>query len=106
MNVLGYAAILIVLLALFPSTMAQCYVNNEEVPCGAFFDQFGWIFGLMGIVGILAIAFWLWMLYDCYKRPTLDHKVAWLLVLFFFNIAGALAYLLLIKKNLIKKIPR
>ena len=102
-RMLGIALIFIMFV---PLVSAQCTVNNEEVPCDVFYEQFGWIFGFVfGIVALILIpflAFWIWMLYDCYKRPNFERKTVWLLIVFFLTFPGAVLYFLLIKKNLIR----
>lgn len=58
------------------------------------------------IVVVIALAFWLWMLIDCLKRP--DEKFAisgnyvkqvWVLVIFFTPPIGALLYYFAIKRK-------
>jgi prepilin signal peptidase PulO-like enzyme (type II secretory pathway) len=81
---------------------AKCTVNGEEIPCDQFWAQFGWIFLIMGLIGgliiLVAIPFWIWMLIDCLKSSRSD-KVAWILVLFFGNIFGAVLYLFLARNK-------
>ncbi len=58
-------------------------------------------------VGLVLLAFWLWMLVDCLKRP--DEKFAiggnnakliWILVIIFTGFIGALLYYFLIKRKI------
>lgn len=51
----------------------------------------GFLFGgFWNIIGILLIAFWLWMLIDCIRNE--PNKVTWLLILILLNILGAIIY--------------
>lgn len=52
---------------------------------------FLWMFPLM----ILGAIFWIWMLVDLMKRKTGD-KIAWVLVLIFLNVIGAILYFFLV----------
>lgn len=49
------------------------------------------MFGLLGPIGLLGTAFWIWMLYDCLKHGCRD-RFLWLWVMIFLNIIGALLY--------------
>jgi hypothetical protein len=57
------------------------------------------LFGLLFLLIIVAIAivtfvFWIWMLIDALQNPALNggEKVAWVLVILFLQILGALIY--------------
>jgi hypothetical protein len=59
------------------------------------------VFGILflapvGILGILALVFWIWMLIDAIQNPGLSgsQRVVWVLVILFLNLLGALIYLL------------
>ena len=62
-------------------------------------DAAGSILALMIIFWAFAIAatvFWLWALLDALtNEPTTNDKILWFLVIFFLNIVGAVAYLIL-----------
>ncbi len=55
--------------------------------------------GTMLIVGLIALAFWIWMLVDCARRKFKNNveKVVWILVLVFGGLIGALVYLIVIR---------
>jgi hypothetical protein len=45
------------------------------------------------IVGLVATAFWLWMLIDALvNEPTTNDKILWFLVIFFLHVIGAIIY--------------
>lgn len=57
-------------------------------------------FGLIAIaIGVLLFVFWLWMLIDCLKRDfKRDYeKIAWILVMIFLHILGAIIYYFVVK---------
>lgn len=47
----------------------------------------------MAIVALVFV-FWIWMLVDCIKNPSLDstHKIIWVLVILFLHGLGGLIY--------------
>lgn len=49
------------------------------------------------ILGLLALAFWLWALIDAIRNPALDSnmRIVWILVILLTNWIGALIYLLI-----------
>ncbi len=49
---------------------------------------------MLVVLGIAAIGFWFWMLVECLSKEPSDgnDKVVWTLVIFFFNVLGALLY--------------
>lgn len=57
------------------------------------------IFG--GLLGVLFLAFWVWMLVDCLKRnfKGKNEKIVWVLVIIFAKVLGALIYFVLIKSK-------
>ncbi len=61
------------------------------------------------ILGLLILAFWLWIIIDCAKRKFRNdlEKIIWILVIIFTNWVGALVYLIAVKiynpKGLAKK---
>ena len=54
-----------------------------------------------GIIGALALVFWIWMLVDCIQNDRLasNEKIIWVLVIIFCNCLGALLYMLLARKK-------
>jgi hypothetical protein len=46
------------------------------------------------VIGILATAFWIWMLVECATREpeTGNAKVVWVIIIVFMNIIGAVIY--------------
>ena len=88
-------------LVLASSTLAECTLNGEVVPCDQMWEEIWWIFPLIGIgliIGALFMAFWIWMLVDCATREFND-KVVWIIVLMFAGIIGAIVYYFVIKKK-------
>lgn len=48
-----------------------------------------------GIVALAVLGFWVWMLVECASRePRGNNRLAWLLVIFFGQVIGALVYFL------------
>ncbi|HEY2826557.1 MAG TPA: PLD nuclease N-terminal domain-containing protein [Pirellulales bacterium] len=49
---------------------------------------------LFGLLGLLYLIFWLWMLIDCLKNPRLQgtEKLIWVLVIIFLHVLGPLLY--------------
>jgi hypothetical protein len=80
---------------------AKCTVNGEEIPCEQFWRQYGWIFGVIGLVLLVVLGFWIWMLVDCLKSERED-KLVWTLVLLFGNIIGAILYFLIARNKGVK----
>lgn len=63
-----------------------------------------WPFGLLAggamfLFGLLALAFWIWMLIDCARRNFRNsvEKIVWILVLVFGGLLGAFVYLIVIR---------
>ncbi len=60
------------------------------------------------IIGLLLLAFWIWMIVDCAKRKFKNdlEKIIWILVIIFTNWVGSLTYFIVIRmynrKGLIK----
>jgi len=52
------------------------------------------IFAIIGLIGLAAFAFWLWMLIDVITRAPSEGntKLIWILVVVFTGIIGALIY--------------
>ena len=63
------------------------------------------------VIGILFLAFWIWMIIDCAKRKFRNdvEKIVWIIVIVFgiWMMIGAIAYFLVVKmtnpKGLVKK---
>lgn len=100
--------------------VSYCEINGEEVPCEELFEntqamlsalfqempflrtmenwfpsliQFGIVIALVGLVlSFIGFIFWIWMLVDAIKYQK-EGRVAWILVIVFFNALGALVYL-------------
>ncbi|HWD93432.1 MAG TPA: PLDc N-terminal domain-containing protein [Verrucomicrobiae bacterium] len=55
----------------------------------------------VGILGILAFALWIWALVNALTNPRLSggEKIAWVLVIIFLNVLGALIYLLVARRK-------
>ncbi len=66
------------------------------------------IFGAVFIIGIPLLAFWIWMLVDAITKCA-ESKTAWILVLIFTGLVGAIIYFFLIyrkrKKGVISSLP-
>ena len=82
---------------------AVCKVNGQAVPCDSVPHwPFVIFFGLMALLFLfLAVTFifWLWMLIDVIRNEKGNDLVAWFLVIFFFQLVGALIYYFVRKKN-------
>jgi hypothetical protein len=64
---------------------------------GGMFPGF-WHFG--GLLGLLILVFWVWMLFDCLKRDFKGNdKIAWVLVIIFAKVIGAAIYLFAVKSK-------
>ncbi|MEM4259492.1 MAG: PLDc N-terminal domain-containing protein [Candidatus Pacearchaeota archaeon] len=72
----------------------------------AYFDNF-FVYGIL--IGIVAIAFWLWMLIDCANRKFKRswEKIAWILIIVILGWIGAFIYLILVpifnQKGILKR---
>lgn len=53
---------------------------------------------VFGILGILCVAFWIWMLVHA-ASSDIKHKPLWLLVIWFMHIIGAIIYFFVIKRR-------
>jgi hypothetical protein len=62
---------------------------------GGFFVGFGIFWILMFILGLAALAVWIWALVDAIQNPALDStmRIVWVLVIVFTQIIGAIIYL-------------
>lgn len=52
---------------------------------------------IVGVLVLLSVVVWIWALIDAATNPALDGtaKIVWLLVIFFTEIIGAIAYFVL-----------
>lgn len=53
---------------------------------------------VFSIIGILLLAFWIWMLVHAIKHD-IDYKPVWILVIWFMSIIGAIIYYFAVKKK-------
>jgi hypothetical protein len=62
---------------------------------GGFFVGFSILWVFMAILGIAALAIWIWALVDAIQNPALDStmRIVWVLVIVFTQIIGAIIYL-------------
>ncbi|MBA3313790.1 MAG: PLD nuclease N-terminal domain-containing protein [Planctomycetota bacterium] len=62
-----------------------------------FFGLAGGALLIVGILVLLSVIVWIWALVDAATNPALDgtQKLIWLLVIFFTEIIGAIAYFVL-----------
>jgi hypothetical protein len=62
---------------------------------GDFFVGFGMLWILMFVLGLAALAVWIWALVDAIQNPALDGtmRIVWVLVIVFTQIIGAIIYL-------------
>ncbi|MFQ3548283.1 MAG: PLDc N-terminal domain-containing protein, partial [Armatimonadota bacterium] len=53
------------------------------------------IFLFAGLFGLLATAFWIWMIVDCIQNEPKDgnDRIVWILILIFTGVLGGLLYL-------------
>lgn len=71
-------------------------------------EAFGWLlwpfgaafFGAWLVIGILLLAFWIWMIVDVAKRHFRNplEKIIWLLIIIFTHWIGSLVYFIVIRK--------
>lgn len=56
-KLIGAGTILAMFFASVHPLMAQCYVNEQEVPCDIFWAQYGWLFFICFLIpGLLLLA--------------------------------------------------
>ena len=62
---------------------------------GDFFVGFSIVWVLMFVLGLAALAVWIWALVDAIQNPALDStmRIVWVLVIVFTQIIGAIIYL-------------
>ena len=56
---------------------------------------------ISGLLGLLAFVFWLWMLIDAIKNPSLSNnqRIVWVLVIVFVVCIGPVAYFFVAKSK-------
>ena len=56
---------------------------------------------LGGLIALLVLVFWIWMIIDCAKRNFFNstEKIIWIIGIVIFGWVGALVYLLVIRMN-------
>jgi hypothetical protein len=66
---------------------------------GALIGGFVFLIFFAIAIGILLLAFWLWMLIDCLKRDFKKdvEKIVWVIVIVFLHIIGAIIYYFVVK---------
>ena len=49
---------------------------------------------VLGVIGILTFAFWVWMIIDCAKNKGLSdgERIVWILVIIFVQVIGTVIY--------------
>lgn len=87
--------------SLFAAQAATCKVNGQEVPCG---DVSGALIGgglifvfVMLALGVVSLIIWIKMLIHAIQHGG-DNKVAWILVIVFAGVLGAIIYYFVVKK--------
>jgi phospholipase D-like protein len=62
---------------------------------GDLFVGFGILWILMLLLGIAALAIWIWALVDAIQNPALDStmRIVWIVVIVFTQVIGAIIYL-------------
>lgn len=78
------------------------YQDSWKSLMPAFVAGFMGIGILFGMIGILFLAFWIWMLVHAVTHD-IKHKPLWILLIWFMHIIGAIIYFFVIKKNLDKE---
>jgi len=97
-------SILIFSILISSMAFAACTLNGEEVPCdspemqavGIFMVAF---FAIFGVIMLVALGFWVWMLVDVIKNEE-ENKFVWAIVLALVGPLAALIYFV------IRKLPR
>ena len=67
-------------------------------PSAGIFGGLAVSFVIFTIIGVIGLAFWLWMLVDAMTKQPED-KLVWVLVLIFGSIIGAFVYYLMPRKK-------
>ena len=97
-------SILIFSILVSSMAFAACSINGKEVPCdspemqafGVFMVAF---FGIFGVVMLVALGFWVWMLVDIIKNEE-ENKLMWVVILALVGPLAALIYFV------VRKLPR
>jgi len=87
-------------LSLFVSKflMANCTLNNKDVPCDVFWAKTWWIFGALGVIVLLTFILWLWAIVDVIRRP-MENKPMWVIILLLSNLLGVIIYYFVVVKG-------
>lgn len=92
--------------------VAKCTVNGREVPCEELGKQIkgflGWGIGgflLFFVVIILATIFWIMMIVHAAKH-NIEGKAAWIILMIFTGIIGALIYYFVVKRKFNKQVSQ
>jgi hypothetical protein len=62
---------------------------------------FFFLFGVLALLSLALLAFWIWMLVDCAQapeKPGSNDRVVWILVLVFTGWLGALIYFFVVRQ--------
>ena len=79
------------LFSLLQPAFAQCTLNGEDVPCEDMPAWFWAIWPVFCCVGVVFLAFWVWMLVDAIKNKS-DNQMIWIIVLLLVGVPGAIVY--------------
>ena len=97
--------IILALVSIFAVPIANAFIYGKEYNDMLDFmgmRGFGWFVGL-GLIALVAAAFlfvfWAWILIDCLKRNFKKdvEKIAWVLVIIFLQLLGAVIYYFVVK---------
>ena len=94
--------IMLALASIFAVSIANAFMYGKDY--NDVFDLigmrgFGWFIGLGLIAAAFLFVFWVWMLIDCLKRDFRKdvEKIAWVLVIIFLQLLGAIIYYFVVK---------
>lgn len=82
----------------------QNFYRGDFMPHDSFLNFLPWVAGLgivFTILGLLLIAFWIWMLVHAIRKD-IDYKPVWILVLWIMNIFGAIVYYFAVKRTYVE----
>ena len=82
---------LIFALGLFPSVLAA-----EDVDSLA---GLGAMLIVFLVIGLIAFAFWIWMLIDAIKRPNLDNRALWIILMVLLSVIPSVIYYFVVKRK-------
>jgi uncharacterized metal-binding protein len=99
--------VLLIGLLMLAATFAAAQSNgtNAAPIAGAILAMFGLgiaaflsVILIIVVLAVLATAFWIWMLIDCAQRES-ENRVAWILIIVFLHVLGALVYYFVVKRQ-------